>query len=79
MIWKAIERYLPIRIHHIYFAYGWWWGEKFYFFSRKYGLEMMSMAKESKDAIYARNGNCIGNGDTCSWSKDRQRENFKLF
>ena len=40
---------------------------------------MMSMAKECRNAIYARNGNSVGIGDTCSWHKDRQRENFKLF
>ena len=26
-----IKQYLPIRIFHTYYSYGWWWGSKFYF------------------------------------------------
>ena len=69
-----MKRFLPIRIHHIYFGYGWWWGKKFYFFSRKYGLEMMFMAWGCKDAIYVQNCKRIGDGPVYSWNKIRQRE-----
>lgn len=26
-----IKKYLPIKIHHIYFSYGWWFGSKAFF------------------------------------------------
>ena len=69
-----MKKYLPIRIHHIYFGYGWWWGKKFYFFSRRNGLEMMVMAKECCDAIYAKSGKLIGHGAILSWDETRQRK-----
>ena len=70
-----MKRFLPIRIHHIYYSYGWWWGRKFYFFED--GLYIVSMAKEAFSAIYANNGGTIGNGAVSSWDKTRQNENYE--
>lgn len=70
-----MRRFLPIKIHHIYYSSGWWWGEKFYFFSRKYGLDIVPMAREYLGAVYANNYRRIGDGAISSWDITRQKEN----
>lgn len=72
-----MKRFLPIRIHHIYYAYGWWWGKKFYFLNKEDGIIIVDMPRECLNAIYANNGNTIGHGTTHSWSETRQKENYE--
>lgn len=67
-----IKQYLPIRIFHTYYSYGWWWGSKFYFFKR--GFFRVCMAKNCHEAEYASNGHIIGHGEIDSWSPKRQQE-----
>lgn len=30
-MFKKIRKYLPIKIHNIYYGYGWWFSDKFVF------------------------------------------------
>ena len=68
-----LKRYLPIKIFHIFYGYGWWWGKKFIFF--RSGLYIVSCSIECINASYASNGHEINNGDKWSWSEIRQMEN----
>ena len=69
-----MKRFLPIRIHHIYYSYGWWWGRKFYFFDIIYGLNIVDMSREYHNAIYANNYRKIGGGRILSCDKTIQKE-----
>lgn len=66
-----MKKYLPIKIHHIYFSYGWWWGNKAFFLK---SFSIVPISYICTDAIYASNGRIIGHGDTESWSTRRQNE-----
>ena len=70
-----MKKYKPIRIHHIFYGYGYWWGSSFFFIG-KYSacFAIVPMWLEHRRAIYASNGESIGSGDTLSWSKSRQKE-----
>lgn len=70
---NKLQKYKPIKIHHILYSYGWWFGSTFFFFKR--GLVIVPVYAECKNAIYASNGEIIGHGDTHSWSESRQKEN----
>ena len=70
-----MKKYKPIRIHHLYYGYGYWWGSYFFFIDkRSTAFAIMPMSNECRYAIYANNGNIIGSGDTLSWSESRQKE-----
>ena len=72
-----MKRYRPIKIHHIYFGYGYWWRDYFFFIGKHSTcFAIVPMAKEHGNAIYASNGNAIERGDIMSWSKQRQNENL---
>ena len=65
-----MKKYLPIKIFSINFAYGWWWGGYFFFFTP---FAIIPMWLHHQDCTYE-NGKDIYNGDTVSWSQERQRE-----
>ena len=73
-----MKKYLPIKVHHIYFGYGWWWGSKVYFRDKIYGggIFIVPLAKECKKMVYANNGKLIGDGMVMSWEQSRQREAY---
>ena len=29
-----MKKYMPIRIHHLYYGYGYWWGSYFFFIDK---------------------------------------------
>ena len=65
-----MKRFLPIKVIDSYFGYGWWWGKTVYF---KCNAELKSRFILSS-LRYAKNGNIVGKGSECSWSKERQRQ-----
>ncbi len=70
-----MKKYIPIKVFHIQFGYGYWFGSKMYFFGK--GSTCFAIVPISficKDTIYASNGNIVGHGDIDSWSITRQRE-----
>ena len=72
-----MKKYLPIKVHHIYFGYGWWWGSKVYFRDRIHGgIFIVPLEKECPIMVYAHNGKVIGNGRVMSWDQSRQREAY---
>lgn len=74
----TIKRYNPIRVHHIYFGYGYWWGEKVYFIGKgSTCFAIMPISYIVMNTIYASNGKKVGNGDCDSWSEIRYRESLK--
>lgn len=74
---KKLRKYKPIKVHHIVFGYGWWFGEHVYFIKRGNGFAIIPLFYICKDCIYDSNGNIVGNGDSTSWSENRQRESVK--
>ena len=72
-----MKKYLPIKVPHIYFGSGWWWGSKGYFRDRIYGgIFIVPLAKECQKMCYAHNGKLIGDGMVMSWEQSRQREAY---
>ena len=70
-----MKKYKPIRIHHLYYGYGYWLGSYFFFIGKHSTVfAIVPMSREHNGAIYANNGNIIDNGDTLSWSESRQKE-----
>lgn len=70
-----MKKYKPIRIHHLYYGYGYWWGSYFFFIGKhSTAFAIMPMWRECHYAMYANNGFIIDNGDTLSWSESRQKE-----
>lgn len=70
-----MKKYKPIRIHHLYYGYGYWWGSYFFFIGKhSTTFDIMPMYRECHRATYANNGYIIGNGDIFSWSESRQKE-----
>ena len=71
-----MSKYKPIKIFHIYYGYGYWWG-RYFFFIGKHSVQfaIVLMAMEHLKAIYANNGHNIWHGDVLSWSESRQHEN----
>ena len=70
-----MKKYKPIRIHHLFYGYGYWWGNYFFFIGKhSTGFAIVPMCGDHHRAIYANNGHAIENGDTLSWSKSRQKE-----
>ena len=70
-----MKKYMPIRIHHLYYGYGYWWGSYFFFIDKhSTAFAIVPMCMECQYAIYANNGHIIGHGDTLSCSESRQKE-----
>ena len=71
-----MKKYKPIRIHHINYGYGYWWGSYFFFIGRQATcFAIVPMFMECDKTIYTHNGLSVGRGDTLSWSASRQRVN----
>lgn len=69
-----MKKYLPIRIFSIKYAYGWWWGKYFFFFGKhSTAFAIIPMCNHLHQCEYM-NGKAIEDGDTLSWSPERQRE-----
>lgn len=70
-----MKKYKPIRIHHIFYGYGYWWGNYFFFIGKHSTcFAIVPMYRECLGATYAKNGHIIGHGDALSWSESRQWE-----
>ena len=69
-----MRKYLPIRIFSIKFGYGWWLG-KYFFFIGKHATSfaILPMCVHLEQCTYE-HGKGIEDGDTLSWSDERQRE-----
>ena len=66
---KKLKKYLPIKVHHIYYSYGWWYADKLFFFEKKIiPIIIVPMCMEFKKTTYA-NGKNIGGG-THSWDAE---------
>jgi hypothetical protein len=73
---ERLKKYLPIKIHHIKYSYGWWIGDKFIFFEKHWiPFNIMPMCCEYHRAVFAKNGFSIKDGGVMSW--DRYYEQFK--
>ena len=71
-----MRKYLPIKIHHIYFGNGLWFGSKVYFRDGVYGgLNILPIEYICTTSCYRSNWRRIGDGDIKSWSQSRQRQN----
>lgn len=69
-----MKKYLPIRIFSIKFGYGWWWGKYFFFIGKhSTAFAIMPMCSHLHQCEYM-SGKAIEDGDTLSWSPERQRE-----
>ena len=66
---RNIKKYAPIKVHHIYYSYGWWYADKLFFFEKKIiPIIIVPMCMEFKKTTYA-NGKNIGGG-THSWDAE---------
>lgn len=64
---ERLKKYLPIKIHHIMYSYGWWIGDKFIFFEKHWiPFNVMPMSLEYKRTTFAKGKNIDG-GSTKSW------------
>ena len=73
---KKLKRFLPIKVHSIKFGYGWWFGDKLFFFEKHWmPVNIMPICVEINNLIFDANLKTIGHGDTNSW--DRYYEQFK--
>lgn len=73
---KRLKLYKPIKVHHLKFGFGWWFGKRVYFISKhSTTFAIVPLSFICTDSIYASNGNIIGHGDCDSWSEIRQKEN----
>ena len=70
-----MKKYKPIRIHHSYYGYGYWWRDYFFFIGKHSTcFAIVPMSIECHKAVYVNNWHIIGDGDTLSWSELRQKE-----
>lgn len=75
---KKLKRFLPIKVHSIKFGYGWWFGDKLFFFEKHWmPVNIMTIATEIPNLVFAVNLKTIGHGDAKSC--DRYYEQFKFF
>lgn len=73
-----MKKYFPIRIFSIRFGYGWWWGTYFFFFGKHAtAFAIMPMSAHHGSCTYE-NGKAIEDGDTLSWSPERQAEKEEM-
>lgn len=70
-----IKKYLPIRIHHIIYGYGYWFGARFYFWHK--GPIIVPMWNEHNNAVYSYSLERIERGCVDSWGDERSRERKK--
>lgn len=69
-----MRKFLPIKIHHQFYGYGWWFGKKFYFWDDLSGIVIVPCYAECNNTVYAYSGNKIGDGMVLSWDDDRSKE-----
>lgn len=76
-----MKRYKPIKIFHIKYGYGWWFGNYFFFIgkgSTMFGIMPMFMEFHCSEYVGKHEHFAILDGDTCSWSESRQKELKKI-
>ena len=70
-----LKRFLPIKVHHNYYSYGWWISDKFIFFEKHWiPFIIVPIALEYHNTAFAKNGKEIKDGYVNSW--DRYFEQF---
>lgn len=69
-----VKKYFPIRIFSIHYAYGWWFGTYFFFFGKHSRAFAIIPSYRHHACCTYKNGKAIDDGDTVSWSDERQRE-----
>ena len=74
-----MRKYKPIKIFHIHYGIGYWWGSYIFFFISKYTshFAIIPMYVEYDKIIYVHNWQRVKSGDTLSWSESRQRELYE--
>ena len=66
---KKLKKYLPVKVFHIYYGYGWWYADKLFFFEKKtIPIIIVPVCMEFKKTTYV-NGKNIGGG-THSWEAE---------
>ena len=66
---KRFKKYLPIRIHHIKYSYGWWFGDAFFFFEKHWcPIKIVPMCLEFHNAVFAKTGKTIIANSMFSWN-----------
>ena len=68
-----MKRFKPIKVFHINFGYGWWWGSTVFFTN----CVIVPFWFVCENLEYASTGKSIGQGDCHSWSKERQEQKDK--
>ena len=70
-----LKRFLPIKVHHKYYSYGWWIGDKFIFFEKHWiPFIIVPMVTEYHNTGFSKSGKEIKEGYVNSW--DRYFEQF---
>jgi hypothetical protein len=65
-----LKRFLPIEVHHNYYSYGWWIGDKFIFFEKHWiPFIIVPMVSEHHSTVFAKNGKEIKDGYVHSWNR----------
>ena len=69
-LFTKLKRFLPIKVHHKYYSYGWWIGDKFIFFEKHwFPFIIVPMVPEYHDTTFAKNGKEIKDGYVHSWNR----------
>lgn len=69
---RKLRRYLPIRIHSVYYGAGWWWGNYFVFWTT---FAVLPMCWHYKLCVFARTSRAIQEGgDSRSWKRYDEQE-----
>lgn len=70
IMFRNLKKFLPIRIHHIKYSYGWWIGDKFIFFEKHWiPFIIVPMVSEYHNIVFAKNGKEIKAGYVHSWNR----------
>ena len=73
---KKLKRFFPIKVHNIKYGYGWWFGDKLFFFEKHWiPFNIMPVSCEINNLVFDSNLKSIEHGYSNSW--DRYYEQFK--
>ena len=62
-----MKKFLPIKVHHVIFGYGIWWGCKVYYWNNNYGFIVIPSSYCVGGMIVVKNGEKTTNGKLKSW------------
>lgn len=68
-----MKRFKPIKVFHLNFGYGWWFGSKVFF--PVFTIVPFWFVRENLEFVST--GKSISTGNNYSWSKERQAQKDK--